>query len=72
MIGSTFAYNGCKTVLHMRNTRVKLDDPGMYKHGLGTLETEWSNVNHIENMINIEMFTIDDYSISRDDRTWFS
>ena len=30
----------------------------MYKHGLGTLETERSNVNHIVDMINIEMFTI--------------
>ena len=61
-----------KTVLHMRNTQVKLDEPSMYRHGLGTLETERSNVNHIVYMINIEMFTIDDYSISRDDRTWFS
>ena len=72
MIGSTFTYNGCKTVLHMPNTRVKLDEPGMYRHGLGTLETERSNVNHIVDMINIEMFIIDDYSMSRDDRTWFS
>ena len=56
----------------MRNTRVKLDEPGMYKHGLGTMEIERSNVNHIVDMINIEMFTIDDYSISRDDQTWFS
>ena len=67
MVDSTFTYNGCKTVLHMRNTRVKLDEPGMYKHGLGTLETKRSNVNHIVDMVNIEMFTIDDYSISRDD-----
>ena len=35
-------------------------------------ETERSSVNHIVDMINIEMFTIEDYSISRDDRTWFS
>ena len=54
-----FTYNGCKTVLHMRNTRVKLDEPGMYKHGLRTLETERSNVNHIVDIINIEMFTIE-------------
>ena len=33
-------------------------------------ETERSNVNHIVDMINIEMFTIDNYSISRDDRTY--
>ena len=72
MIGSTFTYNGRKIVLHMRNTRVKLDEPSMYRPGLGTLETERSNVNHIVDMINIEMFTIEDYSISRDDRTWFS
>ena len=72
MIGSTSTYNGCNTVLHMQNTRVKLDDPSIYRHGLGTLETERSNMNHIVDMINIEMFTIDDYSISRDDRAWFS
>ena len=56
----------------MHNTWVKLDEPSMYRHGLGTLETEWSNVNHIVDMINIEMFTIEGYSISRDDLTWFS
>ena len=43
----------------MRNTRVKLDEPSMYRHGLGTLETERSNVNHIVDMINIVMFTIE-------------
>ena len=69
MIGSTFKYNGCKPDLHTRNTRVKLDEPSIYIYGLGTLETERSNVNHIVDMINIVMFTIDDYSISRDDRT---
>ena len=52
--------------LHMQNTRVKLDEPSMYIHGLETLETERSNVNHIVDMINIEMFSIDDYSISHD------
>ena len=72
VIGSTFTYNGWKIVLHMWNTRIKLDEPSMYIHGLGTLETERSNMNHIVDMINIEMFTIDDYSISRDDRLWFS
>ena len=56
----------------MQNIQVKLDEPGMYRHGLGTLDTKRSNMNHIVDMINIEMFTIDDYSISRDDRTWFS
>ena len=53
MISSTFKYNGCKTVLHMQNTRVKLDEPSMYRHGLGTLETERSSMNHIVDMINI-------------------
>ena len=67
-----FTYNGCKTILHMQNTWVNVDEHGMYRHGLGTLETERSNVNHIVDMINIEMFTIDDYPISRDDRTWVS
>ena len=46
--------------------------PTMYGHGLGTLETERSNRSHRVDMINIEMFTIDDYPISRDDRTWVS
>ena len=33
-------------------------------------ETERSSVNHIVDMINIVMFTIENYSISRDDRLW--
>ena len=70
MIDSTFAYNGCKPVLHKQNTWVKVDEPSMYRHSLGTLDTERSNVSHIIDMINIEMFTIDDYPISRDDRAW--
>ena len=52
----------------MQNTWVKLDKPSMYRHGLGTLETERSNMSHIVDMINMEMFTIEDYSISRDDQ----
>ena len=56
----------------MQNTRVKLDEPSMYRHGLETLETEMSNVNHKVDIINIEMFTIENYTISRDDQTWFS
>ena len=72
MIDSRFTYNKCKTVLHMQITWVKLDEPSMYIHGLRTLEIERSNVNHIIDMINIEMFTIDDYPISRDDWTWVS
>ena len=35
-------------------------------------ETERSNVKHIVDMINIVMFTIENYSISRHDQTWFS
>ena len=53
MIDSTFTYNECKLVLHMRNTWVKLEEPSMYRHGLGTVETERSSVNHIVDMINI-------------------
>ena len=67
-----FKYNGYKPVLHMQNNWVKLDEPSIYRYGLRTLETERSNGNHTVDTINIEMFTIDDYSISRDDRTWFS
>ena len=56
----------------MQNTWVKLYEPSMYRHGLETQETERSNMSHIVDMINMEMFTIDDYPISRDDRTWAS
>ena len=56
----------------MQNTWVKLDEHSMYRHGIGTLEIGRSRVNHIVDMINIEMFTIDDYPISRDDQTWVS
>ena len=48
-----------QAMLHMRNTRVKLDEPSMYRHGLGTQETERSNMSHIVDMINMEMFTIE-------------
>ena len=49
-----------------RNTQVKLDEPSICRYGLGTLETERSSVNHIVDMINIVMFTIENYPISRD------
>ena len=45
--------------MHMWNTWVNLDEPSMYRHGVGTLETERSTVNHIVDMINIVMFTIE-------------
>ena len=44
----------------------------LYVHIQQNTETERSNVNHIVDMFNIEMFTIENYSISRDDQTWFS
>ena len=59
MISYTFTYNGCKPVLHTRNIRVKLDEPSICRYGLGTLETERSSVNHIVDMINIVMFTVE-------------
>ena len=59
MIDSTFTYNGCKPVLHMWNTWVKLDEPSMYRHGLGTQETERSNMSHIVDIINMEVFTME-------------
>ena len=43
----------------MRNTWVKLDEPSLYRHGLGTQQTEMSNMSHIVDMINMEMFTIE-------------
>ena len=43
----------------MQNTWVKLDEPSMYRHGLGTQETERSNMSHIVDMINMVMFTIE-------------
>ena len=48
-----------QAMLHVWNTRVKLDEPGMYRHGLGTQETERSSMNHIVDMINMKMFTIE-------------
>ena len=59
MIDSSFAYNGCEPVLHMQNTWVKFDEPSMYIHGLGTRKTERSNMTHIVDMINMEMFTVE-------------
>jgi hypothetical protein len=46
--------------MDVSNTWVKLDEPSMYKHGLGSQETEMSNMSHIVDIINMEMFTIDD------------
>ena len=43
----------------MQNTWVKLDEPSMYRHGLRTQEIERSNMSHIVDMINMEMFTIE-------------
>ena len=43
----------------MQNTRVKLDEASICRYGLGTLETERSSMNHIVDMINIVMFTIE-------------
>ena len=54
--------------LHKRNNRVKLDEPSMYIHGLGTKETERSGMNYIVDVINMEMFTIKAKLNSRDDR----
>ena len=53
----------------MRNTWVKLDEPSMYRHGLGTHETERSSMNGIVDMISIEMLTTETILDSRDDRT---
>ena len=57
MISSTFTYNGCKPVLHKQNIQVKLDESSMYIHGLGTQETERSNMSRIVDTINMKMFT---------------
>jgi hypothetical protein len=54
VIDSLFAYNGCKPVLHMQNTWVKLNEPSMYIHDLGTQETKRSNMSHIVDMINMK------------------
>ena len=35
----------------------------MYRHGLGTQETERSNMSRMEDTINMEMFTDDDWSV---------
>ena len=50
---------GVRQFCTRRNTRVKLDEPSIYIYGLGTLETERSSMNHIVDMINIVMFTVE-------------
>ena len=52
-----FTYIGCKPDLHTRNTWVKLDEPSMYRHGLGAQKTERSSMSRIEDTINMKMFT---------------
>ena len=37
-----------------------LDEPSMYRHGLGTQKTERSSMSRIEDTINMKMFTDDD------------
>ena len=71
VIGSTFKYNGCKTVAHAEYSGYTWRAKHIQIWPRNT-ETERSSVNHIVDMINIVMFTIENYSISRDDRTWFS
>ena len=61
---------GCdKLYVHLQRVQARfthakhlgwLDEPSMYKHGLGTQETERSNMSHMEDTINMEMFTDDD------------
>ena len=36
-----------------------LDEHGMYRHDLGTQETERLNTSHMDDMINMLMFTIE-------------
>ena len=36
VISSTSIYNRCKPVLHTQNTRVILDEPSIWRYGLGT------------------------------------
>ena len=50
---------GASQICTRRNTRVKLDEPSICRYGLGTLEIERSSVDHIVDMINIVMFTIE-------------
>ena len=65
MIDSTFTYNGVgqfytRKILGLNLTSLACTN---------MVSEHWS---HIVDMINIKMFTIEDYSISRDDWTWFS
>ena len=43
----------------MRKYLGLLDEPSMYRHGLGTQETERLNMSHMDDMINMSMFTIE-------------
>ena len=46
-------------MLHTRKYLGLLDEPSMYRHGLGTQETKRLNTSHIDDMINMLMFTIE-------------
>ena len=46
-------------MLHTRKYLGLLDEPSMYRHGLGTQETERLNMSHMDDMINMSMFTIE-------------
>ena len=46
-------------MLHTRKYLGLLDEPSMYRHGLGTQETERLNTSHMDDMINMLMFTIE-------------
>ena len=43
----------------MRKYYGNLDEPSMYRHGLGNTRTERLNTNHMDDMINMVMFTIE-------------
>ena len=58
VIGSTFKYNGCKTVAHAEYSGYTWRAKHIQTWPQNT-ETERSSVNHIVDMINIVMFTIE-------------
>jgi len=46
-------------MLHTRKYLGSLDDLSIYRHDLGTRQTERLNMSHVNDMINMMMFTIE-------------
>ena len=63
MLDSASVYNVSKPDLLMRKLRFDLDEPSMYRHGLGTRITERLSMSHMNDMIDTSLSTIETTSL---------